>query len=97
MNVYVLTFTHAGRLEDVATVAIAVEFGSVELEDAALWLVVERNWNQSNSFRCRQQACFTLRCWITITVGATLQLTTVNLSLDKLAELIIEVAAVRIS
>lgn len=36
MNVYVLTFTHAGRLEDVATVAIAVEFGSVELEDAAL-------------------------------------------------------------
>lgn len=36
MNVYVLTFTHAGRLEDVATVAIAVEFGSVELEDATL-------------------------------------------------------------
>ncbi len=33
---FFLTFTHAGRLEDVATVAVAVEFGSVELEDSAL-------------------------------------------------------------
>lgn len=41
-----LTFTHAGRFKDVATVAIAVELGSVELEDPALWLVVECNWNQ---------------------------------------------------
>lgn len=40
---HVLTFTHAGRLEDVATVAIAVELGSVELEDAAFGLVVECN------------------------------------------------------
>lgn len=32
---YVLTFTHVGRLGDVATVAVAVEFGSVELEDSA--------------------------------------------------------------
>lgn len=37
------TFTHAVRLEDVATVAIAVELGSVELENSALRLVVECN------------------------------------------------------
>lgn len=42
------TFTHAGRLEDVATVAIAVELGSVELENSALRLVVERNWKPSS-------------------------------------------------
>lgn len=31
-----LTFTHADGLENVATVAVAVELGSVELEDTAL-------------------------------------------------------------
>lgn len=35
------TLTHAVRLEDVATVAVAVELGSVELENSALRLVVE--------------------------------------------------------
>jgi len=36
-----LTFAHTGRLQDVATVAVVVELGSVELEHAALRLVVE--------------------------------------------------------
>lgn len=37
------TYTHAGGFEDVATVAIAVEFSSVELKDPPLRLVVESN------------------------------------------------------
>lgn len=40
------TFTHAGRLQDVATVAVAVELGSVELKDSALRLVVQCNCNK---------------------------------------------------
>lgn len=38
LNIFfpVLTFTHASRLQQVTTVAIAVELGSVELQDPAL-------------------------------------------------------------
>ena len=40
------TFTHAGRLQGVATVSIAVELGPVELEHPALRLVVQSHCNQ---------------------------------------------------
>lgn len=43
----VLTSTHAVRLEDVATVAVAVKLGSIELENSALRLVVERDCKQN--------------------------------------------------